>query len=203
MNSPADFWNQRFRQDANAYGEAPNAFVREQIWRLPQGGRVLLPGDGQGRNSVWLAQQGFDVVCVDWSEAGLESAQALALRHAVSIEPVLADLTAWMWPQNEFDAVVAVHLHLHPHSRQGVHHAMLRALKPGGVLLLEAFDAEQIALSSGGPRDPAMLYSIAMLAEDFAEADIELLERACVMLDEGLYHQGQAEMLRMVAVRPK
>jgi SAM-dependent methyltransferase len=76
MTNPQEFWNRRFAEASPAYGEAPNAFVQEQAWRLPAGARVLLPGDGQGRNSVWLAKQGFAVTCVDWSEAGL--ARALA-----------------------------------------------------------------------------------------------------------------------------
>jgi len=201
LHSPMDFWNQRFAEDALAYGDAPNAFVQEQVWRLPQGARVLLPGDGQGRNSVWLARQGFDVTCVDWSEAGLARALALAARHAVLIEPVCADLTTWLWPELEFDAVVAVHLHLPPDARRQVHHAMLRALKPGGVLILEAFDVEQINYASGGPNRLELLYSAEMLEEDFVDAEMLLLERAQVVLDEGLYHQGMAEVVRMVALR--
>ena len=202
MNNPQDFWNSRFAEPVLAYGEAANAFVQEQVWRLPEGARVLLPGDGQGRNSVWLAQQGCAVTCVDWSETGLARALELAARHAVLIEPMCADLTTWLWPENEFDAVVAVHLHLLPDARQTVHHAMLRALKPGGLLLLEAFDVEQANYDSGGPRNPNMLYSAEMLAEDFAEAEFLMLERAQVVLDEGLYHQGVAEVVRMVALRP-
>ena len=196
-----EFWNQRFHEDELAYGEAPNAFVQEQAHRLPAGARVLLPGDGQGRNGVWLAQQGFEVVCVDWSTSGLARAQELALRRAVSIEPICADLSTWQWPINEFDAVVAIHLHLMPDARQAVHHAMLRALKPGGLIVLEAFDTEQAGLNSGGPRNPIMLYSAEMLSEDFAEAEFLMLERAQVVLDEGLYHQGMAEVVRMVAMR--
>lgn len=202
LHSPMDFWNQRYAENALAYGEAPNAFVREQAWRLPAGGRVLLPGDGQGRNSIWLAQQGFEVTCVDWSETGLARALELAARHAVLIEPVCADLTTWLWPEREFDAVVAVHLHLPSEARRQVHHAMLRALKPGGVLILEAFDVEQINYASGGPNRLELLYSVEMLAEDFVDAEMLLLERAQVVLDEGLYHQGVAEVVRMVALRP-
>jgi SAM-dependent methyltransferase len=201
MTSPQKFWNRRFAEASPAYGEAPNAFVQEQAWRLPAGARVLLPGDGQGRNSVWLAQQGFAVTCVDWSETGLARALELAARHAVLIEPVYADLTTWLWPEREFDAVVAVHLHLPPAARRQVHQAMLRALKPGGVLILEAFDVEQINYSSGGPNRLDMLYSAEMLEEDFVAAEMLLLERAQVVLDEGVYHHGVAEVVRMVALR--
>ncbi|MEW6423094.1 MAG: class I SAM-dependent methyltransferase [Pseudomonadota bacterium] len=202
MNTPRDFWNARFAERASAYGEAPNAFVEQEALRLPAGGRILLPGDGQGRNSVWLARQGFEVICVDWSETGLERARELAARHAVRIEPVCADLTAWTWPRGEYDGVVAIHLHLPPATRATVHRAMLDALKPGGILLLEAFDQEQINYTSGGPNRLDMLYSAEMLTEDFADGDILLLERAQVVLDEGAHHQGPAEVVRAVVQCP-
>lgn len=198
MSTPRDFWNARFAETTPAYGEAPNAFVVQEAGRLPEGGRVLLPGDGQGRNSVWLARQGFDVSCVDWSEEGLKRARALAEREGVQVETVCADLSTWIWPEGIFDGVVAIHLHLPPSTRPAVHRAMLRALKPGGALLLEAFDLEQINYSSGGPNRLDMLYSAEMLAEDFAEGEILMLERAQVVLDEGSYHQGAAEVVRAV-----
>ncbi|MEW6445602.1 MAG: class I SAM-dependent methyltransferase [Pseudomonadota bacterium] len=202
MSTPRDFWNARFAEPAPAYGERPNAFVEQEAARLPSNGRILLPGDGQGRNSVWLARRGFDVTCVDWSETGLERAMEFAARHAVAIEPVCADITAWVWPVEEYDAVVAIHLHLPPESRGAVHRAMLRALRPGGLLLLEAFDLEQIGYTSGGPGRLDMLYSAEMLAEDFAEGDILVLERARIMLDEGLHHQGPAEVVRAIVRKP-
>lgn len=201
MNTPRDFWNARFAEEALAYGEAPNAFVAQEAERLPAGGRILLPGDGQGRNSVWLARHGFDVSCVDWSETGLQRAQALAAMHAVSIEPICADLASWAWPQGAYDGVVSIHVHLPPTTRPMVHRAMLRALKPGGLLLLEAFDLEQIHYTSGGPNRLDMLYSAEMLAEDFAEGEILTLERAKIVLDEGPYHQGPAEVIRAIVQR--
>jgi 2-polyprenyl-3-methyl-5-hydroxy-6-metoxy-1,4-benzoquinol methylase len=201
MTSPRDFWNARYAEAPLAYGEAPNAFVVREAHRLPAGGRILLPGDGQGRNGVWLARQGFDVTCVDWSEEGLKRARSLAEREGVRIETVCADLATWVWPEGIFDGVVAIHLHLPPDVRPSVHRAMLHALRPGGILLLEAFDLEQINFSSGGPGRSEMLYSAEMLAEDFAEGDILLLERAQVVLDEGPYHQGPAEVVRVVAQR--
>jgi len=202
MSSPRDFWNARYAEAPLAYGEAPNAFVVREAHRLPAGGHILLPGDGQGRNSVWLARQGHSVTCVDWSETGLARAEELAACHEVRIRPLCADLALWDWPEQAFDGVVAIHLHLPPDVRPKVHRAMLNALRPGGILLLEAFDLGQIHYRSGGPSRPDMLYSVEMLAEDFAEGDILLLEHAQVMLDEGPYHQGPAEVVRLVAQRP-
>ncbi|MEW6691541.1 MAG: class I SAM-dependent methyltransferase [Pseudomonadota bacterium] len=202
MSSPRDFWNARYAEAPLAYGEAPNAFVVREAHRLPAGGHILLPGDGQGRNSIWLARRGHPVTCVDWSGAGLARAEELAARHGVRIQTVCADLALWEWPKQAFDGVVAVHLHLPPDVRPTVHRAMLHALRPGGILLLEAFDLEQINYTSGGPGRLEMLYSAEMLAEDFAEGDILLLERAQVVLDEGPYHQGPAEVVRLVAQMP-
>ncbi|TQV64016.1 MAG: class I SAM-dependent methyltransferase [Halothiobacillaceae bacterium] len=198
MSTPRDLWNARFAKAAPADGEAPNAFVVQEAGRLPPGGRILLPGDGQGRNSVWMARQGFDVTCVDWSGEGLKCARALAEREGARVETVCADLSTWIWPEGIFDGVVAIHLHLPPATRPMVHRAMLRALRPGGLLLLEAFDLEQINHSSGGPDRLEMLYSAEMLAEDFAEGEILMLERAQVLLDEGPHHQGPAEVVRAV-----
>lgn len=202
MTSPRDFWNERYAEESLAYGEAPNGFLLREAHRLPAGGRILLPGDGQGRNCVWLAQHGYSATCVDWSEIGLERARELAARNGVDIETVCADLGKWHWPKNAFDGVVAIHLHLPQDIRPKVHRAMLHALRPGGLLLMEAFDLEQINYTSGGPNRLDMLYSAEMLAEDFAEGDILMLERAQVVLDEGPYHQGPAEVVRVVVQRP-
>ena len=201
FTNPTATWNQRYAAENHLFGQEPNDYLRAQAHHLAPGGRVLCVADGDGRNSVWLARHGFDVSCVDWSETGLQRAQALAAMHAVSIEPICADLASWAWPQGAYDGVVSIHVHLPPTTRPMVHRAMLRALKPGGLLLLEAFDLEQIHYTSGGPNRLDMLYSAEMLAEDFAEGEILTLERAKIVLDEGPYHQGPAEVIRAIVQR--
>ncbi len=201
--SPADpaFWDAKYAGTDYLYGTRPNAFVTEQAWRLRPGGRVLVAGDGEGRNGVWLADQGHRVVAVDFSPRALQKATKLALDRGVRLTTICADLTDWDWPEAVYDAVVAVFLHLTPAARAAVHGAMLRALRPGGLVVLVAFAPEQLQYGTGGPRDPDMLYPADTLAEDFTEAELLELEETVVTLGEGPGHQGPAAVTRLVARR--
>lgn len=198
-----DFWNDRYRDQGFVYGETPNAFLvsHERLYRPGQ--RALAVADGEGRNGVWLATRGLQVLSVDHSEVGLEKARALAERHGVTLETLCVDLAEWDWPEEAFDHVVAIFAHFPPHVRQSIHRAMLRSLKPGGLLLLEAFSPEQIDFQSGGPRDPDMLYSAVMLREDFVDGDIEEIADTVATLDEGPFHQGPAAVIRALVRRPE
>src|SRR4051794_5931764 len=138
------FWDERYRDEAYVYGEAPNEYLAAQFGRLRTGMRALVPGDGEGRNGVWLAEQGLDVVTVDLSEAGVNKARQLAAKRGVRITAIQADLTAWAWPVAELDVVAAIFLHLPPDIRCPIHRAMLAALRPGGLLIIEAYRPEQI-----------------------------------------------------------
>ena len=200
---PPTIWDQNYRASAGyKYGEQPNAFVVAQAARLAPGSRILLPGDGEGRNSVWLAGQGHQVFAVDGSAVGIARAQDLAQRRGVQIDTTHADLADWSPAPGAFDAVVCTYLHLPPALRQPVHRALAQALRPGGLLLLEAFHPEQLPLASGGPKDVAMLYTLAMLREDFGAALHELLAAETeTRLDEGPGHQGLARVTRWIGQR--
>jgi SAM-dependent methyltransferase len=197
-----DFWNDRYREPGFVYGETPNAFLvsHERLYRPGQ--RALAVADGEGRNGVWLATRGLQVMSVDHSEVGLEKARALAERLGVTVETRCVDLAEWDWPEGVFDHVVAIFAHFPPNVRQSIHRAMLRSLRPGGLLLLEAFSPEQIDFQSGGPRDPDMLYSAVMLREDFVDGDIEEIADTVASLDEGPFHQGPAAVIRALVRRP-
>jgi SAM-dependent methyltransferase len=197
-----EFWDQRYRESGFAYGEAPNAFLVSHERLYQPGQRALAVADGEGRNGVWLASRGLSVLSVDRSEVGLEKARALAEQQGVSVDTLCADLAEWEWPEAAFDHVVAIFAPFPPDMRQSIHRAMLRSLKPGGVLLLEAFSPEQMDYQSGGPRDPAMLYSGVMLREDFVDGDIEEIAETLTTLDEGPYHQGPAAVTRALVRRP-
>lgn len=197
----SEFWDGKFSADEYVYGHQPNTHLVAQAHRLNPGGSVLVPGDGEGRNSVWLASQGMTALSVDSSAVGLTKARALARSKGVEIQTAQADLLAWTWPVAVFDAVVSIFLHFPPHGRKLAHAAMAAALRPGGTLILEAFRPEQLAFSSGGPRDVDMLYRAEDLRADFADLDIILLEEARTMLDEGPFHQGEGAVIRLVAVR--
>lgn len=194
-----EFWDSRYGEPGYAYGTEPNAFLASQKPLLKPGARALAVADGEGRNGVWLAEQGLDVLSVDASAVGLEKVRKLAAERGVVIRTEQADLTRWSWPQGTFDAVVAIFVHFPPDVRAHMHHAMLAALKPGGVLIFEAFTPDQLHYKSGGPPVREMLYTASMLREDIAAAgDILLLEETTTELDEGKYHRGTGAVVRLV-----
>lgn len=195
------FWETRYAEDGFAYGTEPNAFLVSLQSRFQPGQKVLLIGEGEGRNGVWLARQGLQVTAVDQSATGLAKAQQLAKEQGVSLETICTDLNTWPWPVAAYDFVVSIFVHFKPEHRRANHRACLAALKPGGTLILEAFTPEQLQHPSGGPPIEEMLFSESMLREDFAEADIERLESLQTRLDEGKYHRGSAAVLRLIARR--
>ena len=197
-----NFWDERFSEPGYKYGTAPNAFVFEQASRLPVGARVLVPGDGEGRNGAWLAQQGHRVLSVDGSHVGLAKAQALARERGVTIETLHADLTEWTPAPASCDAIVLTFVHLPGTVRRDVHRRLARALVPGGWLILEAFHPSQLSRSSGGPKDIDMLVTLAVLRDDFSGLlDERLGLETETLLDEGPGHQGPAAVTRYVGQR--
>jgi Methyltransferase domain len=205
--TPGTFWDERYREPGFAFGEAPNAWLAAQRASFHVGQRALVPGDGEGRNGVWLAELGLNVMTVDASKIGVHKANLLAAERGVTIDAHVEDLLAWTWPRAEFDVIAAIYLHLPPPQRRVLHRRMLTALKPRGLLILEAYSLRQLVYraggSVGGPRDPSMLFEPAHLARDFAGADILHLEEERVILDEGARHHGASAVVRLLARLPE
>lgn len=201
MSPSREFWDERYAGEAYLYGTAANAFLTDQAGQLPAGSRVLVIGDGEGRNGIWLAEQGHHVTTVDYSAAAVAKARRLARERGVSVDALHADLLQWDWPEAAFDAAVAIFIHLPAAERQRVHRGLLDALRPGGLLILEAFTPEQLQYSSGGPGRAELLYTAALLREDFAAAELLLLEERRTQLDEGPGHRGEGAVVRLLARR--
>lgn len=197
-----EFWNDRYKDSEYVYGTEPNLFLTKQKHRLQPGMKALAVGDGEGRNSVWLASQGLKVLALDFSAVALTKAQALAAEKGVQIQTKCVDLTEWNWAQNEYDVIVSIFLHFAPNTRSQMHRAMLQALKPSGILILEAYNLKQIEYqakySSGGPPNVTMLYNAQMLQQDFAQAEVLYLSETITQLSEGKYHNGSAAVIRAV-----
>jgi SAM-dependent methyltransferase len=197
-------WDRHYAEAGYIFGTAPNSFLAAEAHRFRAAGRILVPGDGEGRNGVWLASQGFDVTSVEASGVGAGKARALAAERGVPIDIQNANLDAWDWPIGAFDGVAAIFVHFEPHVRRSMHRRMLAALKPGGILLLEAFTPKHVenrkAGSRGGP-PPEMLYTAELLREDWPDAEFDMLCEAEVTLDEGSRHTGRAHVVRLVARR--
>lgn len=193
-------WQRRYAERSFTYGTMPNRFLLTQQHRLRADMRALCPGEGEGRNAVWLARQGLAVTAVDFSAIAVQRALALAAQEGVAITAIEADLSRWDWPEAAFDLVVLIFLQLSADERVPVHAGAVRALAPGGVLLLEAF-ARGERMACGPPTDESR-YDPAMLRSDFADLDILELMEGMTMLEEGEGHRGPAHVVRLIARKP-
>jgi SAM-dependent methyltransferase len=193
------FWNERYASEDYIYGLQPNMFLALYRHLFRPDDKVLVVGDGEGRNGVWLAQQGFAVTSVDYAEKGVAKALALAKKRRTNIDAVCADLTEWDWPVGAYDRVVSVFLHFPSAGRAAMHRKMLEALKPGGLGIMEAFAKDQLNYHSGGPPDADLLYTADELRADFTGATFTTLEEEIIVLNESERHQGQAAVVRMIA----
>ena len=196
-----DFWDSRYGEDGFAYGLTPNVFLSSFANSLKAGQKVLVIGDGEGRNGVWLAEQGCSVVSVDSSAVGVKKAQKLAKEKGVEIEAICADLTEWQWPESEFDFVVIIYVHFPPNIRALLHDKVISALKLGGQLIMESFTPDQLNYSSGGPPVLDMLYTAEMMQNDFKLLEIQQLEECITELNEGKYHCGEGSVVRLLALK--
>lgn len=142
------------------------------------------------------------MLSVDASPVGLAKARRLAAGRGVPLQTQEVELSTWDWPVSAFDAVVSIFVHFHPDIRARMHAAMLAALRPGGLLMLEAFTPDQLKYPSGGPRDREMLYTSDLLRQDMGKGEILLLDELVTELDEGKYHRGPAAVVRLVSRRP-
>jgi len=195
-------WDQRFSRSSDyLYGEAPNAWIASAMPQLPQGSHVLALADGEGRNSVWLAEQGYRVVNIDYSQVGLEKTQVLAKKRGVDVDTVCADLTQCALPYAQYDAVVASFFHLPREQQALVWQKVIRAIKPNGCLVVQVFSTDQLPLHSGGPKDVDLLYCLEDWQGFVQPMRIDVLESVETMLDEGELRQGVAKVINIKSVK--
>ena len=192
-------WNERYAEDGFAYGLEPNGFLVEHADRLS--GSVLCIASGEGRNAVWLAERGLDVHGVDGSSVGVEKTRRLAAERGVNVSVSHADLAEFDLGRDQWDGIVAIFAHLPPPLRERVHRAIPRALKAGGVLLLEAYAPGQLGRGTGGPPALPMLYSVPTLRDELAGLRFDRLEETERAVVEGTYHTGSAITVQVVGVR--
>jgi SAM-dependent methyltransferase len=194
-------WDERYSDEDYAYGTEPNDFLVEATHYLPRG-RILCIGEGEGRNAVWLAEQGYQVTALDNSSVGLEKARQLANSRGTSIETVHADLADYTFEEEHWDGIVSIFCHLPPELREKVHRGLISGLKPGGVLVLEAYRPDQLELGTGGPAVKEMMMDLEGL-----EAELEGLSFAHGKelhrpVHEGKYHNGMGSVVQVVGIKP-
>jgi cyclopropane fatty-acyl-phospholipid synthase-like methyltransferase len=193
------FWDERYAEEG-VYGREPGPFWVEQL-ALCKGNRVLLPCEGEGRNAVWAAQHGWKVDAFDGSRVAVETCKRWASAAGVEVQAFHSDAFEFTGHADGYDVVGLFYAHMPPDLRADFHARAARWLKPGGTLILEGFNPQQINRDSGGPSNPEMLFSESMLRSDFSNLAIQHLATRLVELNEGPYHQGPAEIIRMVASR--
>jgi len=198
----AEFWNDRYLNNETVYGTLPNAFFQQCI-DLLNPGKILLPAEGEGRNAVYAAKKGWQAAAFDFSSTARRKALQLAELNSVNIDYEVADFMTYDAENQSMDAIALIYAHMQPDLRQAFHHKIKHWIKPGGSLILEAFNPMQLGLSSGGPKEPAMLYSPEILQQDFPKTDweIKILENLETTLHEGPFHEGKAQVVRLLAVK--
>jgi len=195
-----EHWDERYASEDYIYGTEPNRWFAGHL-RMLKAGRILLPAEGEGRNAVYAAATGWEVHAFDQSTEGQRKALKLAADKGVTIRYTTDTLEEMTGVDGLFDAIALIFVHIHEDQRPTVHRRLASMIRPGGMLILEAFSRKQLGNTSGGPRSEAMLYTAAMLEEDFAGMEITFSEEACIHLDEGPLHLGNAEVVRLLAVK--
>ena len=195
-----EFWNARYATDEYVFGTAPNVFLASQKAFVHTGMRALAIADGEGRNGVWLAEQGVAVHAIDVSPFALEKARKLAAARGAAIETEEADALNWHWPETAYDLVVAIFIQFAPPpARDRIIDGIRRTLKPGGLLILQGYTPRQVEFGTGGPPNAENMYTAALLRDWFGDWDILHLREHESFISEGSHHHGQSALIDLVA----
>lgn len=197
--SIARMWDEKFSCEDYFYGFEPNAFIKSKADLIKAKGEVLCLGEGEGRNAVFLASEGFKVTALDASAVGISKALSLASKRGVSFNVELLDLQQWN-PKQKYDGIVTSYLHLQEPLRTQVFQTAIKSLKTGGYFIAEFFSINQISRDSGGPKKEELLYTTNSLRDIFSIVGCEILylEEEDVFLSEGKGHQGDALVVRVI-----
>jgi SAM-dependent methyltransferase len=194
-------WDERYAGPDFAYGTEPNRFLVEVADRLPRGLALSL-GEGEGRNAVFLAAAGWRVIGVDRSRVGLAKALGLATERGVPVMACVADLGAFPLPADRFDLVVSIFCHLTPVPRRALHEALVRALRPGGAFVLEAYSPRQLEFGTGGPKARELLVTVDALRSELAGLEFAVAREYVRDVAEGHMHRGQGAVVQVLGFRP-
>ena len=195
-------WDERYSSEAYAYGVEPNTFLSEMYDKLPSG-RILCLGEGEGRNAVWLAEQGSSITAVDISEIGLKKAHNLAKSRGVTIATVNANLADYEIESGQWDAIVSIFCHLPPDLRKDVHRRCVEGLRPGGAFLLEAYTPLQLEYKTGGPPMVEMMMDVPSLTTELAGLEFIHLQERVREVNEGDFHKGTGAVVQVLGKKSR
>ncbi len=195
------FWDERYAAEEFVYGSEPNRFFKESLVSHPPG-KLFLPGEGEGRNAVFAAKAGWEVDCFDQSGVARDKALKWAEEAGVTIRYRTGDIAGFDYPEETYDAVGLIFVHTTPDLRKYFHRCAERSLKPGGVVILEAFHPRQLEYRTGGPPSTEMLYDLETLHSDFRMLETLHSEERVDHLNEGPFHRGEAAVVRYMGSKP-
>ena len=198
--STRDFWNEKFSTTDYAYGTEPNDFLVSAVTNLKRGATLSL-AEGEGRNAVWLAQQGFTVSAIEQSEKGVGKTLRLALKRGVIVMAERGELETFHIQPNSWDLVVSIYAHTPQELRRKLHRQVVAGLKPGGVFVLEAYTPAQIPNNTGGPKDASLMPTAELLRSELAGLVFDHIEEVERDVVEGSLHTGTAHVVQVVAHR--
>jgi SAM-dependent methyltransferase len=198
LNFASNFWDERYSAEEYVYGTEPNQFFKEQIDIISMHGKLLLPGEGEGRNAVYAAKLGWKVDAFDQSPVAKLKALRLAEENHVTINYSTVDLIKFTPQKKFYNCAAIIFVHFDSEVRSLFHKKIIDSLKPGGKIILELFSKIQFGKSSGGPQDLQMLYSFEEARNDFKEMKTLVIEEKNIFLNEGDKHKGDASVIRYV-----
>lgn len=202
-NAGKNMWNERYSKQGFAYGKEPNDFLVAESTKIPPG-KVLCLAEGEGRNAVFLAQQGYQVTAVDQSSVGLEKTRVLAREKGVEVQTVEADLQNFEIEKDAWDGIVSIFAHVPSTMRKRIHTQVVDGLKSGGVFILEAFTIEQLDMdSAGGP--PAsqsdLFMSLLELRQELVGLEFEIAREIKRAMKNGKHHSGMGAVVQLTAIK--
>lgn len=194
----SNFWDERYSSEEYVYGTEPNQFFKEQLDKITVPGKLILPGEGEGRNGVYAARNGWQVDAFDQSKVAKEKALRLADRFGVRINYSVTELNNLFPKENLYKAAAVIFVHLPPIERSELNRKLVSSLSKGGIMILELFSKNQLGKASGGPQDLSMLSSVEEILNDFKDLKTILIEERNLYLNEGDKHSGEASVVRFV-----
>ena len=192
-------WESRYAACERLFGLEPSPLLKDNGHLLRRGARALAVGDGEGRNGLWLASQGLRVCALDLSPTALGRAADRARREGLALETQCCDALSWQWPRRAYEVITLIFVHLPAAQRRRLHQYMRTALRPGGLIFIEAYHRDHLRCGSGGPADPELLYTPQTLREDFAALDILTLRKTDTQVVMGDGTQGPGVVLHFIA----
>ena len=201
FSDATQFWNERFNKEIFIFGKEPNEYLVEKTNQyLKPKDKVLCIADGEGRNGVWLAKQGMQVVGFDASDIALAKAKQFSIDNQVEVEYSFSDTDSYAWHENTYDAVIGIFIQFaDPAMRVRIFENAYKTLKSGGLFILQGYTPKQLDYKTGGPSLIEHLYTEEMirdLAKQFEILELVSYEKA---LSEGPRHTGMSALLGLVA----